>query len=173
MARQISGFTTPEAARIARLTVRQVQYWAKTRLVVPSIVDARGKGNHRRYGFRDLLTLRVLAEFRSHGLSLQALRQVQRYLRNRRGQDLKDVQSRLVFAPGHRREVLLAHSAEEIVSLLEKPGQLVAPVVVDLSSIFHDVHASVASLAQERVTRLAKSRPAPQRKRKGRRVAAT
>jgi DNA-binding transcriptional MerR regulator len=156
MARSKAGFSTLEAAFAARLSHRQVGYWARTRLVIPSIVDAAGTGNHRRFNLRDITTLRVLAAFRQRGLSLQALRQVQHYLRNREASELQDVHARLVFAPGRVREVLLVKSAEEIVSLLEAPGQVVAPVVVDVSAIFRDVAARVSDLEEMRRAKAAK-----------------
>lgn len=160
MARAKAGFSTPEAARGARLTARQVGYWAKTRLVIPSLVDAAGSGNHRRYGFRDVFALRVLSAFRERGLSLQALRRVQHYLKHREESELQDTASRLVFVPGRARDVLLARTPQEIVSLLEKPGQFVAPVVVDVSALYRDVAARVEGIAEARRLKEEKRRAA-------------
>lgn len=153
MARSGAGFSTAEAGYAAGLTVRQVGYWAATALLEPSVADPRGRGRYRRFDLLDVLTLRVLAAFRDRGVSLQGLRRVQRYLRNREQAELRDVHARLVFAPGALREVLLARNAEEVVSLLEAPGQRVAPFVVDVSALFREVEARVVDIAEARRTR--------------------
>ncbi len=81
MAKPKKSFSTREAARISCVTHRTVDYWAKTKLIVPSIADANGTGSDRLYNFDDLMALRVAGALRESGTSTQALRKVIAYLR--------------------------------------------------------------------------------------------
>lgn len=73
------------AAKIARLSRRQVDYWAKTSLVVPSVDRRLSPGRRiRLYGFVDLLALSVGAELKTRGVSLQHIRKIVRYLKTRK-----------------------------------------------------------------------------------------
>src|SRR5690348_2750887 len=74
-------FSTIEAAQIAGLPVRTVDYWAKTGFIVPSIADAEGRGTERKYAFDDLVALRIALDLRRKGISLQALRSIVAELR--------------------------------------------------------------------------------------------
>lgn len=81
---QLLAMTRDSAARIARLSLRQVDYWAETGLVVPSVdrkLSARRRV--RLYGFLDVLALAVAAELKTRGVSLQHIRQIVRRLQAR------------------------------------------------------------------------------------------
>ena len=54
------GYSGARAAEIVGITYRQLDYWARTDLVRPSLVDAKGSGSRRRYSYRDLLELKVI-----------------------------------------------------------------------------------------------------------------
>src|SRR5436853_2311112 len=54
------GFRGPQVCKIVGITYRQLDYWARTDLIRPSIADARGSGTQRRYSYRDLLELKVI-----------------------------------------------------------------------------------------------------------------
>lgn len=84
MEERLVAVTRETAAKIARLSTRQVDYWAKTDLVPASIDGAISA--HRRvhlYSFLDLLALTVAAELKQRGVSLQHIRQIVRRLKAR------------------------------------------------------------------------------------------
>jgi DNA-binding transcriptional MerR regulator len=157
MARNV-GFSTPEVARATGLTDRQIGYWAKTGFCIPTVADTEGRGNHRRYDVRDVFTFAVLGELRHRGVSLQSLRQVQRYIRGRDGKAFPDVHARLVWAPGNRRfrhDVALVHTDAEIISLLTEPGQRIAPVVVDVAELYRQTRERIEEIRRSRKTKTA------------------
>lgn len=150
MARTSRGFSSLEVAAATGLTLRQVQYWVLIGFVLPSVYSRRGRGNHDRFNLLDVLTFRILAAMRSRGVSLQALRQVQRYLQ---GRDLQSVYTRLVWAPGNRRyrhDIALIHSESEMESLLASPGQLIEPVTVDVQQLFREARDRLKEIREER-----------------------
>src|SRR4026209_1257957 len=64
------GYRVPEVCRIVGITYRQLDYWARTELVTPSIRDASGSGSQRLYSFQDLVTLRGIKNLLDTGVSL-------------------------------------------------------------------------------------------------------
>ena len=54
------GYRGPQVCKIVGITYRQLDYWARTDLVRPSVMDAAGSGTPRLYSFRDLLELKVI-----------------------------------------------------------------------------------------------------------------
>jgi uncharacterized protein (DUF433 family) len=81
---RLLAVTRDTAAKIARLSLRQVDYWAKTDLVSASINSAVSAGRRiRLYGFLDLLALSVAAELKQRGVSLQHIRQIVRHMKAR------------------------------------------------------------------------------------------
>ena len=83
-----TGFGGPEVCRIVGITYRQLDYWARTDLLRPSLVDAQGSGTQRRYSYRDLVALKVIKSLLDGGLSLQTARKAIDYLRDHLGEDL-------------------------------------------------------------------------------------
>jgi DNA-binding transcriptional MerR regulator len=75
-------FSTATAARVTGASVRQVSYWASTRLLRPSGADATGRGSQRRYTFRDLVALKTIRTLRDHKCPLQQIRKAVRYLKS-------------------------------------------------------------------------------------------
>lgn len=68
------GFRVPEVIRIVGISYRQLDYWARTGLVRPSVQDAAGSGSQRLYSFQDLATLRIIKKLLDTGVSLQQVR---------------------------------------------------------------------------------------------------
>jgi len=99
------GFRGPQVCSLVGITYRQLDYWARTGLLRPSIVDATGSGSQRRYSYRDVLELKVIKQLLDAGLKLQQARQAVECLRDEMGGDLASAQ--LVMA-GSRS--VLAHS---------------------------------------------------------------
>jgi len=77
------GYRGPTACMAAGITYRQLDYWARTKLVEPSVRPASGSGSQRLYGFRDILTLKVVKRLLDTGISLQQIRAAVDYLRTR------------------------------------------------------------------------------------------
>ena len=75
-------YTTAEVARISGFTVRQIGYWARQGIIVPSIQQAHGSGTRRCYSFDDLLQLRFIRQLKKYGWSLQKIREAITRLRN-------------------------------------------------------------------------------------------
>ncbi|MEG0029421.1 MAG: MerR family transcriptional regulator, partial [Aurantimicrobium sp.] len=69
-----AGYRGAEAAKAAGITYRQLDYWARTELVVPTVRDASGSGSQRLYGFRDILVLKLVKRLLDTGISLQQIR---------------------------------------------------------------------------------------------------
>jgi len=75
------GYRAPDVVRIVGVTYRQLDYWARTDLVTPSVQDAHGSGSQRLYGFRDLVLLRSIKDLLETGVSLQKVRVALDFLR--------------------------------------------------------------------------------------------
>ena len=82
------GFSGNRAAEIVGITYRQLDYWARTDLVRPSLSDAAGSGSRRRYSYTDLLELRVIKSLLDAGIKLENVREVFAYLREHLDQDV-------------------------------------------------------------------------------------
>ena len=80
-AAQETGYSGTKAAKIVGISYRQLDYWARTGLVRPSLADAKGRGSRREYGYRDLLELRVIKSLLDAGIKLESVRTAFEYLR--------------------------------------------------------------------------------------------
>jgi len=133
------GYRGPQVCKIVGITYRQLDYWARTDLVRPSVCDANGSGTQRLYSYRDLVELKVVKRLLDSGVSLQAARKAIEYLRAQLGED---VASAHLVIDGAR--TVLARSGDQIVDLLRQ-GQGVlnivalGPVVDDLDAQLHDL----------------------------------
>jgi len=81
------GYRGPQVCKIVGITYRQLDYWARTDLVRPSINDARGSGTQRTYSYRDLVRLKVVKSLLDAGIKLQTARKAIEYLREDLGDD--------------------------------------------------------------------------------------
>jgi DNA-binding transcriptional MerR regulator len=85
------GYRGPTACHAAGITYRQLDYWARTGLVEPSVRAAQGSGSQRLYSFRDILVLKVVKRLLDTGISLQQIRAAVQHLRDRGTEDLAQV----------------------------------------------------------------------------------
>ncbi len=85
------GYRGPTACAAAGISYRQLDYWARTGLVEPSVRAASGSGSQRLYGFRDILVLKVVKKLLDTGISLQQIRAAVQHLRDRGTEDLAQV----------------------------------------------------------------------------------
>jgi DNA-binding transcriptional MerR regulator len=117
------GFSGPTVCRLTGVTYRQLDYWARTGLVTPSVAAARGSGSKRLYSYSDLLEVKVIKSLLSSGLSLARARQAVVCLRTSLGADLASAS--LVLSDAG---TVLAQSDGDLVDLL-RGGQGVFNIV--------------------------------------------
>jgi DNA-binding transcriptional MerR regulator len=132
------GYRVPDVCKIVGITYRQLDYWARTDLVTPSIRDASGSGTQRLYSFQDLVTLRVIKNLLDTGVSLQRVRKAVEHLRT------MDRPLTGVTLMSDGKGVYEAHSPEAIVDLLRQ-GQGVFAIAVD--RVWDDIEAALNSRA--------------------------
>ena len=133
------GFSGKGTAEIVGITYRQLDYWARTDLVKPSLVKAKGSGSRRSYSNTDLLELKVIKTLLDSGIKLEAVRDVFSYMREHLGADI--VTANLVISG---TDSVVIHTGEELVDLV-KNGQGVLNVL-PLGSIKNEVDATITSL---------------------------
>jgi DNA-binding transcriptional MerR regulator len=133
-----AGYRGPQVCTIVGITYRQLDYWARTDLLHPSITAARGSGSQRMYSYTDLVQLKVIKRLLDAGVSLQAARRAIGCLRSG-GDELAS--ANLVVDDRHS---VLAHSGEEIIDLLQG-GQTVLNIV-PLAGVVSELAAAITEL---------------------------
>lgn len=83
-----SGFSGKRTAELVGITYRQLDYWARTDLIRPSLADAHGSGSRRRYSYQDLLELKVVKTLLDAGIRLELVREIFDYLREHLDEDV-------------------------------------------------------------------------------------
>ncbi len=132
------GYRGPTACSAAGITYRQLDYWARTALVEPSVRAAHGSGSQRLYSFRDILVLKVVKRLLDTGISLQQIRAAVQHLRDRGSADLAQV---TLMSDGV--SVYECTSADEVVDLLQG-GQGVFGIA--LGRVWREVEGDLAVL---------------------------
>jgi len=132
------GYRGPTACAAAGITYRQLDYWARTALVEPSVRAARGSGSQRLYSFRDILVLKVVKRLLDTGISLQQIRAAVQHLRDHGSADLAQV---TLMSDGV--SVYECTSADEVVDLLQG-GQGVFGIA--LGRVWREVEGDLAVL---------------------------
>jgi DNA-binding transcriptional MerR regulator len=141
------GYRGVTACNAVSISYRQLDYWARTGLVVPSIRDASGSGTQRLYSFRDMVVLKVVKRLLDAGVSLQNIRKAIDVLRSRGADDLAQI---TLISDG--TTVYECRSPEEVVDLLQG-GQGVFGIAI--SGAFKEIQGSLAQLPAEPVADLA------------------
>ena len=121
------GYSGTRAARIVGITYRQLDYWARTDLVRPSLTDASGSGSRRSYSYRDLLELRVIKSLLDAGIRLEAVRQAFGYLREHVDVDIAAAHlvisgSDVVLCDGDTLVDVLRHAGQGVLNVLPIGG---------------------------------------------------
>ena len=137
------GFRGPTACKAAGITYRQLDYWARTDLVAPTVRSASGSGSQRLYSFRDILVLKVVKRLLDTGVSLQQIRTAVGHLRERGVEDLAQI---TLMSDG--ASVYECTSADEVVDLVQG-GQGVFGIAV--GRVWREVEGSLAELPRESV----------------------
>jgi DNA-binding transcriptional MerR regulator len=136
------GYRGVTACHAVGISYRQLDYWARTGLVVPSIRDASGSGTQRLYSFRDLVVLKVVKRLLDAGVSLQNIRRAIETLRAYGADDLATI---TLISDG--TSVYECRSPEEVVDLLQG-GQGVFGIAI--GGAFKEVQGSLSHLPAER-----------------------
>lgn len=135
------GYSGPQVCKIVGITYRQLDYWARTGLLRPSLADAAGSGTQRRYSYRDLVALKVIKSLLDAGVSLQRARKAVDYLRGHLGEDLASAS--LVIDESRS---VLARTGDEIVDLVRR-GQTVLNIV-PLAGLVEQLEAGIHAIGR-------------------------
>jgi DNA-binding transcriptional MerR regulator len=135
------GYRGATACVAAGISYRQLDYWARTGLVEPSIRTAAGSGSQRLYGFRDILVLKIVKRLLDTGVSLQNIRTAVEHLRSTGISDLERI---TLMSDG--ASIYECTSADDIVDLLQG-GQGVFGIAI--GKVWHEVEGSLLNLQGE------------------------
>jgi DNA-binding transcriptional MerR regulator len=138
---ELIGYRGATACSAAGISYRQLDYWARTGLVEPSIRPAGGSGSTRLYGFRDILVLKIVKRLLDAGVSLQNIRTAVNHLRDRGVTELERI---TLMSDG--ASIYECTSADEVIDLLAG-GQGVFGIAV--GKVWHEVEGSLSTLSGE------------------------
>ena len=129
------GYRIPDVQKIVGISYRQLDYWARTGLVRPSIRDAGGSGTQRLYSFEDLVVLRTIKKLLDAGVSLQRIRKAIGFLRDHLNREPQGV---TIMSDGSG--IYACESPTEVMDLLQR-GQGVFGIALD--KVWTDVEGSL------------------------------
>jgi len=135
------GYRGPVAAGVVGITYRQLDYWARTSLVLPTVRPATGSGTSRLYGFRDILELKIVKRLLDTGVSLQQIRTAVEHLRSRGTTDLTQV---TLMSDGV--SVYECTSPDEVIDLLAG-GQGVFGIAI--GRVWQEIEGSLSQLPSD------------------------
>ncbi len=133
------GYSGTSAAKIVGISYRQLDYWARTDLVRPTLADATGSGSRRSYSYQDLLELRVIKSLLDAGIKLESVRQAFTYLREHVDGDI--AAAHLVISGS---DVMLC-VGEELYDVMRRQGQGVLNILA-LGGVKADLDSSITTL---------------------------
>ena len=142
------GFRAPQVCKIVGITYRQLDYWARTGLMRPSLQAAHGSGSQRLYSFQDIVQLRVVKRLLDAGMSLKRIREAMDILKAQLDSDrpLDDV---TLLSDG--ATIYAAHSADEVVDVFRRGqgvfGIAVGPVLVEMEGEVHRLFPETPTVA--------------------------
>ncbi|HLN15965.1 MAG TPA: MerR family transcriptional regulator [Acidimicrobiales bacterium] len=137
----VGGFGGPQVCSLIGISYRQLDYWARTGLLRPSLAEAQGSGTRRRYSYEDVLELKVIKQLLDAGVSLQSARRAVDCLRENLG---VDVAATNLVLTGNRS--VLARTNGELVDLLAG-GQGVFNVV-PMAGVVDELDADIVALGR-------------------------
>ena len=137
----IESFSGKRAADIVGISYRQLDYWARTDLIRPSVADAKGSGSRRRYSYRDLLELKLVKTLLDDGIKLESIRAAFGYLRDQLGEDLST--AKLVIVGN---SAVLVRENDELIDVVNRhQGQGVLNLLA-LDGVQSQVDAAIVEL---------------------------
>ena len=137
------GYSGKSASEIVGITYRQLDYWARTDLIRPSLTDAAGSGSRRQYSYRDLVELKVIKNLLDSGIRLEQVREIFNYLQDELGEDVAT--ANLVV---NGTQPMLVRSGEEVIDLLQS-GQGVLNIL-PLGAVVDEVDEKLVELFPSR-----------------------
>ena len=137
-----AGYRGPTVCRVIGISYRQLDYWARTNLLVPSIRGASGSGSQRLYSFRDILVLKIIKRLLDTGVALAQIRVAIGHLREHGIEDLAQI---TLMSDG--ASVFECTSADEVIDLVQG-GQGVFGIAV--GRVWHEVEGTLSELPSER-----------------------
>lgn len=147
------GFRAPDVCKLVGITYRQLDYWARTGLLRPTLRTAHGSGSQRLYSFSDVVQLKVIKRLLDAGMSLKKIRQAIEILREQMQSDrpLDDV---TLLSDG--QTIYAAESSQEVVDVFHRGqgvfGIAVGPVQHELEGEVHRLWADETEAASEAAT---------------------
>ena len=132
----LQGYSAKLTADVVGITYRQLDYWARTELIAPSLVQATGSGSRRLYSYDDLVRLKVIKRLLDNGIKLEKVRAIFDYVRNELGEDISS--ANLVIDGAN---AAIVRSQDDLIDALQR-GQGVLP----LSNIGREVDAAIVEL---------------------------
>ena len=138
------GFSGTKAATIVGITYRQLDYWARTDLIRPSLTDAAGSGSRRLYSYRDLLELRVIKSLLDAGIKLESVRTAFEYLRAHLETDIAS--AHLVISGS---DVILC-DGEQLIDVMRRGGQGVLNVLA-IGGVKDGLDSTIVELAGDSI----------------------
>ena len=137
----VDSFSGKKAADVVGISYRQLDYWARTNLIRPSLADAKGSGSRRRYSYRDLIELKLVKTLLDDGIKLESIREAFGYLRDQLGEDLTT--AKLVIAGN---SAVLVRENDELVDVVNRyQGQGVLNLLA-LDGVQSQVDAAIVEL---------------------------
>jgi DNA-binding transcriptional MerR regulator len=149
---RVGGFHGPQVCGLVGITYRQLDYWARTGLLQPSVASAKGSGSRRIYSYSDVLELKVIKQLLDAGVSLQSARRAVECLREELGADLASANLVLTGTSS-----VLARTNGEVVDLLAG-GQGVFNIV-PLAGVVEELEADIVRLDTSEASTSRKVRP--------------
>jgi len=135
-----AGFSGTKTAAIVGITYRQLDYWARTDLIRPSLADASGSGSRRLYSYRDLLELRVIKSLLDAGIKLESVRTAFEYLRTHVDTDIAS--AHLVISGN---DVILC-DGDQLIDVMRRSGQGVLNVLA-IGGVKSDLDSTIVELS--------------------------
>jgi DNA-binding transcriptional MerR regulator len=113
-------FTSTDVARIAAVSLRQLQWWDERKVVSP-----HHEGHRRVYLAEEVVEITMIAELRRKGFSLQKIRRVLRFLQREMGKRLAEVLSgnANLHLLTDGKSIYLEDQHERIIDLLKNARQ--------------------------------------------------
>jgi DNA-binding transcriptional MerR regulator len=137
----VEGYSGKRAADIVGISYRQLDYWARTDLIRPSVADAHGSGSRRRYSYRNLLELKLVKTLLDNGIKLESIREGFTYLRDQLGEDVST--AKLVIAG---TSAVLVRENDELIDVVNRyQGQGVLNLLA-LDGVKEQVDAAIVEL---------------------------
>jgi len=140
----VDSFSGKRAAEIVGISYRQLDYWARTDLIRPSLADAHGSGSRRRYSYRDLIELKLIKTLLDSGTKLENIRQAFDYVRDQLGDDLTS--AKLVLSGS---SAVLVRENDELIDVLGKTKGQGVLNLLDLGDVKEEVDDAIIELFPE------------------------